>query len=213
MRNEPIAILASIGILFALLGAPAQTPAGSVDEKADQALDRWAEALGGRARLEKVESVHVQSKIEVSGLSGTIEEWGTTSGLSRQFVDLGVFRSLTVIGEDGAWTVSPNGITSDLAGGELEGEITGAFLGSFSHFFADRMPGTVRHAGKDDTGKNDVLEIQAEGGRAVRITLDSETGLERTFPRRSQESPQVETVSAKTLFQGQEIINLLFTSR
>src|SRR5689334_17239355 len=68
------------------------TSVGAVQEApltAETIVSRMAEALGGLERLRQVENIYVHGKVEVAGLSGTVDDWQTAGGQHKQIVDLG----------------------------------------------------------------------------------------------------------------------------
>lgn len=52
-------------------------------------LSRMADALGGAEKLRALENISMHGKVEVAGLSGTVDDWQTARGQHRQVVDLG----------------------------------------------------------------------------------------------------------------------------
>jgi hypothetical protein len=44
---------------------------------AENAIDRWANAIGGRARVAPIKSIYREATISVSGYEGTIKAWHT----------------------------------------------------------------------------------------------------------------------------------------
>src|SRR5262249_43344973 len=54
----------------------------------EQVLDRWADALGGRGRVESIRTVHLHARIETGGMKGTYDRWVTSRGELRTVLDL-----------------------------------------------------------------------------------------------------------------------------
>ena len=46
--------------------------------------DRWAAAVGGRAKVGAIKSIYREATIEVSGFEGTIKAWHTPEGRYRK---------------------------------------------------------------------------------------------------------------------------------
>jgi hypothetical protein len=162
-------------------------------------LDRWRQALGGQERLRQVEVVYTRMAIEMGGLTGTVEEWNTAQGQHRQSLDLGgVYRALTVFDGERGWVLDQNGKVRDLAGIELEEEVTSAYLGSFSHLVPGRRPGRAELVSADEA--HAVLRLVPEGGRPVTCYLDQRTGL----PVR-QEQPAAERTRTVYLDDWREV--------
>jgi len=153
---------------------------------AEELVRRWTEALGGPERLKGIENVYTKSAIETGGLSGTVEEWTTSQGQHRQRLDLGgVYQSLTVFDGGQGWMLDPNGKVQELVGSELKGEITTAYLGSYSHLVPGRMPGRAAYLGEDE--ESYIVKFLPQGGRLVTVYLDKETYLPH-----KQEQPEAE---------------------
>lgn len=143
---------------------------------AEPFLERWRQALGGLDRLRHVEVVYARMTIETGGLTGTVEEWHTALGQHKQRLDLGgVYHATTVFDQDKGWQLDQNGKVLDLAGIDLEEEVTAAYTGSFSHLVPGRRPGGVEFVGEDEAYA--VLRAVPLGGRPVTYYLDKRTGL------------------------------------
>ncbi|MFQ5793912.1 MAG: aspartyl protease family protein [Candidatus Bipolaricaulia bacterium] len=140
--------------------------------------NRWANALGGLDRLKQIENVYTRSAIEIGGLSGTVEEWQTAQGQYKQSVDLGgVYRFLTVFDGEKGWILDQNGKVRELAGTDLENEVTSTYLGSFSHLIPGRMSGRAENLGEDEAQQHDIVKLLPQGGRPVTCYLDKATYL------------------------------------
>ncbi len=171
-------VLIIVGILIAGLSKTATAqPTDTLD--AAGLLERWAGELGGAKRLASVQSVYTRHAVTIGGLKGHLDTWATAAGDRREEIDLGIYRSLTIYRNGVGWTVGPNGFRSDLAGSDLADQIANSFLDSYSHFFSDRLPGTVTL--DEDRSKVDlnVLLIKPERGSESRIFLDRASGLPR----------------------------------
>ncbi len=147
---------------------------------ADDILDRWAQAIGGIGRLRQIENAYVRGTVEVGGLHGTLESWYTARGQLREQIDLGgVINILTVFdGERGeGWVRDQNGKVQELAGTDLESEVTSMYLGTYSQFIPGRMLGNVEFVGRDETHQYNIVRIRPEGGRVATYYLDRDTDL------------------------------------
>ncbi|HYL76205.1 MAG TPA: aspartyl protease family protein [Bryobacteraceae bacterium] len=166
------ATLAAILLAAASLAAPAATLT------TEQVLDRWAAALGGRAKIEAVRTVHLRGAIEAGGIKGTYERWATSNGALRTALDLSTFHPLTVFDGQQGWMQGPNGVAQALAAGVLQGTITSAYEASYSFLFPGRLPGRVELLDPY------ILRLTPEGGSPVTVHLDPETFL----PQREETS-------------------------
>lgn len=153
----------------------------------EQLLDRWAAALGGRANIEAVRTVHLRGVIEAGGIKGGYERWATSSGALRTKLDLSTFHQLTIFDGRKGWMQGPNGVAQALAAGVLQGTVTSAYEASYSFLFSGRLPGRL------ETLEPYVLRLNPEGGSAVTVHLDPETFL----PEREETSGPM---GARTIF-------------
>ena len=56
----------------------------SVAFAGDSAIDRWANAVGGRERISAIKSIYREGTIEYAGTQGTIKVWHTADGKYRK---------------------------------------------------------------------------------------------------------------------------------
>lgn len=164
-------------VLVALFVAVLPLNAASSQESV---LDAWAAALGGKEKLKSISSTYTRSSIATAELSGVVENWSTSTGKLKENALLGsVFKTTTIYDPEQktGWIVDPKGAIRQLEGTDLQSQVTSAYLSSFSLFLPDRLPGTVTYEGEDINKHFDILKVQPEGGRAVRIYLDKVTHL------------------------------------
>ena len=160
-------------LLLTSVGAGQETPIA-----AETIVSRMAEALGGLEKLRQVENIYVHGKVEVAGLSGTIDDWQTASGQHKQIVDLGdVYKQTTIFDGTRGWVMDRNNQISDLAGISLEKEILSSYLGSFSYLVPGRLPGKVTSAGEDPARKYYLLRVKPQGGSETTLFVDQKTFL------------------------------------
>jgi aspartyl protease/PDZ domain-containing protein len=192
MKAPMHSVLTVMGSLLcgAAGGGAAEGAAASAEPSAEQLLGRWAQALGGAEALGRVQSVHTRSTIETAGLQGTVEDWTTARGQTRQHVVLGeVLDTWNVFDGAAAWERDHNGKVRKLAGTALENAITGSALGSFSHLVAGRMPVRVETAPPKDGAL--ALRLVPQGGREVLVYLDPATGLPQRQDQAESERTRV----------------------
>ncbi len=173
------------------LTAPGAGPAGHSADQAADLLERWARALGGRDSVTQTRVVHAEYRLQAYGLEGTLDEWAHADGWRRSEVDLaGLFTTTQVRGPGGAWTRDQNAKVSDLAGFNLQNEITEAYLASWSHLAPGRMAGEVTILDPDPETGAPRLRIAPEGGLPAVFVLDPATGLplSRRMPSRRDET-------------------------
>lgn len=149
-------------------------------------LSRMADALGGAEKVRAVENISMHGKLQVSGFSGTVDDWQTARGQHRQVVDLGeAYKETTIFDGMRGWVVDRNNHISDLAGVSLEKEILSNYLGSFSYLVPGRLAGQVSAAGEDPTKKYYLLRIKPQGGTETTYSIDKSTFLPFSMEVRS----------------------------
>jgi Aspartyl protease len=170
--NESVTRLACTTLAILLLAVHA-VPTTPQQISAETILTRMAQALGGVERLRQIRNIYMRGKIEAAGLSGTVNEWQTSSGQHKQIIDLGdVYKQTTIFDGTRGWVIDRNNQISDLAGVSLKNEILANYFATFSYLFADRMPGTVTAGGEDPTGKYYLLRLKPKGGAEATYAID-----------------------------------------
>lgn len=188
-------LASALGLLLAgCLVLPAAFAQSQAPVSAETVLDRWASALGGRERLRSVRTTYTRAVVETGGLKGTVETWSDSTGRHKEVSDFGsVLRETTVFDGTRGWERNTNGRVRELAGSDLEQQVTEAYLASFSQFFPDRRRGTVEYAG-DEAGAW-ILRVKPEGGRAITCYIDQKTGLPLKETRAINERTQTTSFS------------------
>jgi len=175
----------SIALLSLLAVAPgfvagAAEPASAAAPTAQAILDRYVEASGGKAALEKLQTRVTKGKMEMTtlGLSGNLELRAKAPGKQISTVELAGFGSIRE-GFDGTvgWTEAPGvGVTSK-SGGELARDRRSkAFpreLKLKEVYERLEAKGAAKVAGADAW----VVEASYAGGKPDRLYFDQKTGL------------------------------------
>ncbi|MGA7613745.1 MAG: aspartyl protease family protein [Thermoanaerobaculia bacterium] len=182
-------IFATISAVFVFSAFPA-TSAPAVT-KPQSPVECWAHALGGRARLATVRSIHRTGVIETGGLQGTTESWTDSTGRSRSSVDLGVYSATEVLDRNKGWAREGSAPSHELGESDLRRLVSEAWIDSGSLFFPDRMPGTVTPVDGSASGES-VLRLEPEGGRPVTVHIDKASCLP-TFTEQSDRDRVVRT--------------------
>lgn len=100
----------SFSLGTALMACGGQQPSHYGTDTAGEAVERYVSALGGRERLESLESVHTRDSIHMAGLSGTVESWYTRSPFrGRTVVEVGPIRQEVLMLGDSVWSLDRNG--------------------------------------------------------------------------------------------------------
>jgi len=139
------------------------------------ALDRCAEALGGRERLAAVKSLRKVYKARMAGLDGRLEEWSTKDGSFRMRLDLGVVEIVRAYDGNTAWQRDQNGAVARMSGPELLDLVWQGYWATWSCLLDGRVRGHARDLG-DEAGAHKV-ELAPEGGRKTTVWFDAKTGL------------------------------------
>jgi outer membrane lipoprotein-sorting protein len=158
-------------VLMGNMSAQTQTPVAGMT--AQEILSRMAQSLGGVEKLSQVQNIQTRGTVEVSGLTGTVEDWQTAGGQHKQVVDLGaVFKQTTIFDGKRGWVIDRNSQISELVNVTLEKEILSNYLGTFSHLIPGRLLGSVTMSGEDPSGKYYLLQIKPQGGRDATYYVD-----------------------------------------
>ena len=162
----------------------------SVAFAGDSALDRWANAVGGRERIRAVKSIYREGTIEYGGMEGTIKVWHTADGKYRKEERIATYSLIeTFDGFDGAsqqGDAPPHQMTqaeSELATSRRFANANAMFFA----FFPERRRGSV------DIEADGTIVLKPEGGVEWRVTLDPRTSLPKTMVH--QEGKQTITVT------------------
>ena len=157
---------------------------GSAALPADNPIDRWANAVGGRDKVAAIHSIYREATVEFAGVQGTIKVWHTMDGKYRKEEQIATFSTIeTFDGTDGMvqqGTAAPHKMT----GPELQTATSKRFANSnamFFAFFPDRRRGTV------SIESDNSIVLKPEGGIDWLITLDPETSLPKTMVHKEGE--------------------------
>lgn len=152
------------------------TPGSAIT--AQDLLQRWAKAIGGKEKLGAVQNIYTKFSYRGTAGTGTIEEWFTSTGHRRQSNDLTIGHQINVVNGPKGW-ISHDGRVRELSPTELEGARTPAYIGSYSHLVPGRLPGRAEYLGEADS--NYVLRIIPERGRPSTFYLDKATYLPSNY--------------------------------
>lgn len=171
---------------------------------AEELVDAWAEAVGGRTSIAALGPIHGKGTYEKGGVLGTIELWVTPAGERREVIELGFLREVRVFDGKRGWLVDRNREVRALAGFELDDQLALSFFHAHAPLVTDRRPGKVTRDG-------DALVLAPDGGkRPETITFDRTSGLPHTRVRRDGEKMRTTTLSDWNAVDG---VRLPFTMR
>jgi predicted aspartyl protease len=152
-------------------------------------LDAWANAMGGRAAVSALRAVHAKGSYERGGVKGTIEVWETADGKRREEINLGMLREVRVFDGARGWLVDRNREVRELAGFELDDQLTLAFVASHAALLTDRRAGEVKLDGER-------LVLAADGNkRPATMWIDRGTHLPDRYQKRDGERTRTITWS------------------
>jgi hypothetical protein len=176
----------------------------SIAPAAQPLVDAWAEAVGGRAAIAALGTLHGTGTYEKGGIVGTIEVWQTPRGERRETVELGFIKTTRVFDGTHGWLVDRNREVRELAGWEIDEQLAHAYWGAHAALLVDRRPGSVSRSG-------DALVLTPAGGnRPDTVTLDRGSHLPDTRVRRDGERLRTTTFSDWNAVAG---VRLPFTVR
>ena len=150
-------------------------------------LDRWLAALGGKQRLQAVNTAYVKALIVRAGQIGTLEVWQTAKGTYKTTLIFGDHEITTACDGKTGWS-SVDGAVQDLSADVLAGAITRSYLASYSQFFPDRLPGTVEWVREDEN--EFVINVEPAGGSPVIFYMDKRSGLPTRYETSAGDSTQ-----------------------
>lgn len=175
-------------------GSPARTAASSLETL----VARWADAVGGRAKVAAVNATYREGTLEVGGMKGTLKAWHTADGRYRKEEQVGPFSSVEIF--DGTKGTLQQGDTPPhvMAGPELARARSTPYANwnaVFFAFFPERRHGAL-------TLDGDALVLQPEGGIDWRVALDPETGLPKTMVHKQGDRTITVTFGAYEVVDG-----------
>jgi predicted aspartyl protease len=144
-------------------------------------VDAWATALGGRTALGQISAIHGKGSYERGGVRGTIDLWETASGQRREDIVQGPIHETRIFDGTRGWLVDRNGEVRELAGVEIDDQLTLAYIGSFAALLPERRPGKA-------TVDGDKVILAPDGSkRPATVSFDPATHLPESYVRREAE--------------------------
>jgi len=172
--RHPAAIIAAMLVLGA---APARA---SITPEAQEIVDRYIEATGGRMALEAESGFHMKGRLSTIGLTGTYEAWIEMPDRMVEVVSLGAIQVRTGINGDQAWRtdLSLQNLQM-LSGRELESEQADVWFQTQQWLGPDQGGGQVSLASRSYAMgvSYNVLDITPPAGPSRRLWFNSNSGL------------------------------------
>jgi photosynthetic reaction center cytochrome c subunit len=158
-------------------GAEAEETKPKSGPSASQILDRYLEAVGGAAALEKITSRVMQGNIETGGKSFPIDIYTKDPDQRISFTHLPGGDSVTAFNGHEGWLGMPGRPLREMHGGDLTGAAIDADLHLASHL-KTMFSATEVRPGEKLEGR-DVYRVvgQSEGKPAMELYFDAESGL------------------------------------
>jgi hypothetical protein len=157
---------------------------------ADNPIDRWARAVGGRDRVAAIKSIYREATIEYGGYEGTLKVWHTADGKYRKEEQIATYSLVETFDGVNGFVKQGDGPPHQMTGAELTLATSKRFSNSNAMlfaFFPERRRGAVAIEG-DNT-----IVLKPEGGVEWRVMLDPQTSLPKTMVH--QEGEQTITVT------------------
>ena len=87
------------GLAFTALGATAQT--------ADEIINKYADALGGKKKLEAIKNIYMEGSVNAQGQQIPMKFWFVIKKSMRQEVTFNGMTQYTIVRTDSGWVFSP----------------------------------------------------------------------------------------------------------
>ena len=190
-------VLLATSLAFAQTPPPTKTetkpePKPTALPSVDQVLDKYVQAIGGKAALEKVNSRTSKGTFEIPamGANGTFMSYEKAPNLTASTIDIPGFGTVNIVfdGKSG-WQKDPMQGLREQTGAELVMvKINSEFYGPLK---MKDLYKKVEVKGKDKVGSAEVYIIEAtpSEGSPVKLSFDATTGL-LVRQEMEQETPQ-----------------------
>lgn len=165
-------------ILFSYTAALVLLVAPSRGLAADDLVDRWAAAAGGREKIAAITTIYREADLEFGAYKGALKVWHTAEGKYRKEEKIGELATIETF--DGTKGTIKEGTAPprDMTSAEIEISKAKRFANAnamFFAFFPERRQGTVT------TEPDDTIVLKPTGGVEWRVTLDRQTALPTTM--------------------------------
>jgi hypothetical protein len=169
---------------------------------ADDLIERWATAAGGRDKVAAIKVIYREATLEFGVYQGTLKVWHTADGKYRKEEKIGDLSSVEVFDGAKGTIKEGNAPPREMTSAELEISRAKRFANAnamFFAFFPERRHGTVAV----DTGNTIVLK--PEGGVEWRVTLDPQTFLPKTMVHKEGERTITVTFDSYETVEGMKL--------
>lgn len=167
-------------LLAVLPPAFASRPAGAaITPDARRVVERYLEAIGGRALQDSLSTLRVSGAITAFGLHGRASAWHARPDRSATEIELGPFKLAEGFDGTAGWRTDPSGKLVMLDGKDLEDARASAWFENDRWLEPGQGGGAVVVTGaeRDSAGTYTVLEVSPPQGRSRQLWFDDRTGL------------------------------------
>ncbi len=144
---------------------------------ADQLLDKYVQAAGGAAAIDKITSRVMTGKIDFGGRSLPIDIYAKDSRKRSSFVHMADGDNVTVFNGQDGWLTAPGRPVHDMLGNEVDGAAIDADLHLATHF--KQMFSGMEVKGTERIGDHDtyVLIGKRDAKPPIQLYFDQQSGL------------------------------------
>jgi photosynthetic reaction center cytochrome c subunit len=149
----------------------------STGPNADQLIDKYVQAVGGAAAINKVTSRVMKGQIDFGGKSLPIEIYSKDPDERISFTHTPQGDSVTAFNGHEGWLGMPDGHLREMHGGDIEGAAIDADLHLATHL--KQMFSGLKVRGTEKIGDRETYLVvgEREGKPPVRLYLDAQSGL------------------------------------
>src|SRR6516164_6105146 len=182
MRKPTKYVLLCVAVMLVLKSAVGWADAAGSDSMptVDQVLDKYVQALGGKASIEKMTTLVIKGKVDVpsTGETGSMETYRKAPNKEMQMINI-PSNGPSERGFDGTvgWNWDPDSGSSDMSPADL------AAMKLESDFYRDirlkQLYPKINLKGKEKVGDREAYVVEAphEDGSSEKMYFDTESGL------------------------------------
>lgn len=144
----------------------------------DDAIDRWANAVGGRDKVSAIKTIYREAEVEFGAYKGTLKVWHTSDGKYRKEENVGPLAAVEAFDGTKGSVKEGNAPAREMTIPEVELLRAKRFANAnamFFAFFPERRQGSVA------TEPDGTIVLKPEGGVEWRVRLDPTTSLPQTM--------------------------------
>jgi hypothetical protein len=145
---------------------------------ADNVIDRWASAVGGRDKVAAIKALYREASLEFGSYKGTLKVWHTPDGKYRKEEKIGDLSTVEIFDGTNGSVKEGDAPPREMTGAEVAISKAKRFANAnamFFAFFPERRHGTVA------TEPDGTIILKPEGGVEWRVSLDEQTALPKTM--------------------------------